>query len=371
MTRTGICTNTAESCSKALSGEKITLAEGEPFVCPECNQPLIAVEIPKTDSISKINRNILIGATAAILLVAAILIVRMLLTGETNTPAQTANQSPVGNAGGELITIPTGLTPEEQLAFYMHLTDSLSEMRQQDSLDIVAYERRIAELVQKGDDKKAEQYRQEMTGLKNKLQKQEIIIRGYESKLEQLKEQFAEKEAGYIEQIRTEKLASAQAKQAAQEARNKNQQLSQTAEQYAETIEKTYSVKAENFQLLGLDDNGQKLKAKHNRNVKKIEGFKLSFDIRSNIAGKKIGSLDGMKVELVGPNGGLVHNGPVPLSGEIDGEWFPVENANLDLKLNPVSDLKEGEYQVRVYDRDGNLCGQQRYQLHKTGFLGL
>lgn len=371
MSRTGICANTADSCSKALSGEQIALAADAPFVCPECGHPLIEFGAHKHDSISKINRNILIGATATVLLIAAVFIIRALMDTEAE-PATGADAPPQQiSAGGELITIPTGLTPEEQLAFYMHLTDSLSEMRQQDSLDIVAYERRIAELVQKGEDNKAEQYRKEKIALQNKLAKQEIIIRGYESKLEQLKEQFAEKEAGYIDQIRREKLASAQAKQAAQEARSRNEQLSQTNQEYAQTIDKTYSVKAENFQLLGLDDSGQQLKAKHNRNVKKIEGFKLSFDIRSNIAGKKIGSLDGMKVEMVGPGGALVHNGPIALSGEIDGEWFPVENANLDLKLNPVGQLEEGEYQVRVYDRDGNLCGQQHYQLFKTGFLGL
>lgn len=359
----GTCKNAPAACANARNKTEIPVKVGESFTCPECGASLRPV-------VASSRRGISAGAVFAafgILALAGGAIWFFLTSSSVEHPKneQSHNRAEYGSesfaVGGfseAENAAESGLLARD-VKMYKRTIDSLRRelMVQREETDELRRAQRKA--LQTGQTEEARILSKKVAALESRLQEQQAVIRQYEDRLDQLRVQLATQREQHRSEMTAmdEKIAAEQAKRESAES----QRDSASAENAA-LRERTLNIRASNFTLTGLDGAGAPLKEKHQRKTNKVKGLRLAFDLRANVQGRNVGALDGMRVEISGPDGKLVHKGPIAVHGSADAGATRVETSNIR-----TPNLKEGRYVVKVFAPNGSICGQQKYAFTHAG----
>lgn len=356
----GVCTNAADKCSHARSKTLVSVPYGQVFNCPECGAQLEEVKQKAAGSGVHWGYGVLAGSLGTALIAAGVWAFWP-GSGEPNADNDASGRDLVQETRARQLAdslLESGMTSAD-IAMYRKEIETLRAEVEELRAVRESFEKKLERAQKIGDARLKASYEAKISALDRKLNERQEQIFAYEqriSELEYVLQEERERHKVEIKQVRQLLEQEVEARQEAEEQRDV------VVKKQKEREEKNDFVRASNFDLIGLDKNGQPLKEKHQRKANKIEAFQLAFNLKSNERNKTIGSLEGMKVELSGPQGNLLPGSPIPLSGMVEGGNRPITTRKLD-----VPELAEGQYTIKVYDRKGNICGQQSYSLSKGG----
>lgn len=354
----GKCNNDS-FCSIAQNETLVEIEKGQSLVCPECAAPLVLAGATGGGETKKFKQ--IAAASAGVAVVALGALAFTWSSGGNTIKAREGAQTRV-IVQKDTVIVEKVIDERDQALMQI---DQLEDEKQQlDSL-IRSADREIAQLKKelrlygsntgRAKESRYNRLKSELTTLEKERNSNVGRMYQLEKEIARLRKKVKKLESENM--VLTEELEKERA--SVTELKGVADSVVKEKETIAAVLSRTQKIMAYNFEVQGLDDDKDPLKARHNFKARKVDAVKIAFDLKTT-DGSPVESVDNLVMTIVNSiTNERVHGDPIMIQDIVNSE----DLQHVEAILHPL-DLDKGAYRVAITNRKGQVAGKHTFELH-------
>lgn len=355
----GKCNNDS-FCSIAQNETLVEIEKGSSFTCTECGAPLILASAGvATADVKKYKQFAFASTGAAIVLMGA-----LAFTWTSGPGYKRAKDGVPTQVIIEKDTVIVEKVLDERDAALLQIEQLEEEKHQLDSL-IRSADREIAQLKKeirlysrhsgRAKESRFNRLQSELSALEQ--ERNSNVGRMYQLEVEIARLRKKVKKLESENSVLTEELEKE--RKTVTELKEVTDSVVKEKETMAAVLSRTQKIMAYNFEVQGLDEDKEPLKAKHNFKARKVDAVKIEFDLKTT-DGSPVESVNDLVMTIVNSiTNERVHGDPIMIQDIVNSE----DLQHVEAILHPL-DLGKGEFRVAITNRKGQVAGKHTFELH-------